>query len=300
MKYRVLLFYKYVDIENPAAMMDRERSVCQVLNIKGRIIVAQEGINGTVEGTVEDTEKYIAHLRGDKRFRDMYIKESEGNGKAFPRLSVKVKPEIVSTKFPSHINPRKRTGKYLQPHDLKKMYDQNDDFVVVDMRNDYEIASGYFEKTVNPGLVSSRDLAKPEVIEKLKIHKDKKIVTVCTGGVRCEKMSAYLLDQGFENVFQLHNGMHGYMEKYPGQNFKGTLFTFDDRKVMDWGGDREIVGKCYKCDAATEQYENCANEVCHKLFLVCDKCKYENDEAAFYCTADCKHSWNVDKQSVMG
>lgn len=288
MSTRVLLFYKYVKIENPSELMERERAVCNVLDIKGRIIIAEEGINGTVEGTVEATEKYIAHIKSDKRFRDMYIKDSVGDGKAFPRLQVKVKPEIVATKFPAHIDPRKKTGKYLQPHDLKKMYENNDDFVVVDMRNDYEIASGYFEKTINPGLVSSRDLAKPEVIEKLKIHRDKKVVTVCTGGVRCEKMSAYLLDQGFENVFQLHNGMHGYMEKYPGENFKGTLFTFDDRKVMDWGGDREIVGKCYKCDAKTEQYENCANEVCHKLFLVCDGCKNEYDNDKFYCEGACK------------
>jgi UPF0176 protein len=290
MKTRVLLFYKYVNVENPTEVMERERAVCNVLGLKGRIIIAHEGINGTVEGSVEETEKYIAHLRSDKRFRDMYIKESEGDGKAFPRLSIKVKPEIVSTKFGAHIDPRKKTGKYLQPHDLKRMYENNDEFVVIDMRNEFEIASGYFKNTVNPGLTTSRDLAKPEIIEKLKIHKDKKCITVCTGGVRCEKMSAFLIDQGFENVYQLHNGMHGYMEKYPGQDFLGTLYTFDDRKVMDFGGERTVVGKCLTCGTASERYENCANMKCHDNFITCNSCM-ESFGGVAYCSDDCKVKW---------
>ncbi len=290
MKTRVLLFYKYVTVENPSVVMERERCVCNVLGLKGRIIVANEGINGTVEGSLEETEKYIAHLRSDKRFRDMYIKESIGDGKAFPRLSIKVKPEIVSTKFSSDIDPRKKTGKYLQPHDLKRMYQNNDDFIVIDMRNEFEIASGYFKNTVNPGLTTSRDLAKTDVIEKLKIHRDKKVVTVCTGGVRCEKMSAFLIDQGFTNVHQLHNGMHGYMEKYPGEDFLGTLYTFDDRKVMDFGGDRTVVGRCGTCGTASEKYENCANMKCHDNFITCSACMEKYGGVA-YCSDVCKEGY---------
>lgn len=270
MTHKILLFYKYTGIDNPQALMERERAVCSVLDLKGRIIIAHEGINATVEGTIENIEKYRKHILSDPRFKKVQIKESEGTGDVFPRLQIRVKDEIVSTRFPKHINPEVKTGKYLQPHELKKMYENNEDFVVIDMRNDYEIASGYFKNTVNPGLKNSRDLI--DKVKDLKIHQDKKIVTVCTGGVRCEKMSAYLLDQGFKDVSQLHNGMHGYMEKYPGQDFLGTLYTFDNRKVMDFGGEREIVGKCFTCDAKTERYENCSNLKCHEHILICDNC----------------------------
>ena len=286
--FKIILFYKYANIDNPTMYMERERAVCNVLGLKGRIIIAEEGINGTLEGTIENIEKYKIHILNDKKFKNMNIKESVGNGEAFPRLSVKVKDEIVSTKLPKHINPNRETGKYLQPIDLKRMYDDNEDFVIVDMRNDYELASGYFDKTINLNLENSRDLQKSDVLDKIRIHKNKKLVTVCTGGVRCEKMSAYLLDQGFENVYQLHNGMHGFMEKYPGEHFKGTLYTFDNRKVMDFGGEREIIGRCFSCNNATERYENCANPICHKHFLVCENCVNRYDENDFYCKDECK------------
>lgn len=276
MKYEILLFYKYTTVKDVQALMDRERSVANVLGLTGRIVIAPEGMNGTLEGTPEATEKYKKHILSDPRFRHMSIKTSEGTGSAFPRLSVKVKDEIVSTKFPKRIDPRKETGKYLPPHELKRWYEEKKDFVVIDMRNDFEVASGYFEKTVNPGLRASRDL--PKAIEKLRIHKDTTVVTVCTGGVRCEKMSAYLLDQGFKDVHQLHNGMHGFMEKYPGEHFKGTLFTFDNRITMHWGGEREIVGKCVFCNDSTERYENCHVGLCHKKMLVCEECSKEKGD----------------------
>lgn len=303
----ILLFYKYTNIEDPKALMEREKAVCSVLGLKGRILVAGEGINGTVEGTNENTEKYIAHILSDKRFKGMNIKTSSGTEdlSAFPKLVVKVKGEIVSTKLPKEINPNRETGKHLDPTELKKWYENNEDFVIVDMRNDYELDSGYFEKTVNNevgfNLNASRDL--PEALQKsnLRIHKDKKIVTVCTGGVRCEKMSAYLVNQGFNNVYQLHNGMHAYMEKYPGQNFKGTLFTFDNRMVMDFGGDeREVVGKCVACDNASENYTNCSNnskldkndnskKLCNKKVIICKECinNLKNNKEDILCK-DCK------------
>ncbi len=282
MKYEVLLFYKYTTITDPKALMERERAVCTLLGLTGRIIIAEEGINGTLEGTVEATEKYKAHILSDKRFRSMSIKTSEGTGSAFPRLMIKVRNEIVGTQFPKSIDPRKKTGKYLPPHELKRWYDEGKDFVVVDMRNEYEIASGYFDKTVNPGLRASRNLV--QAVERLRIHQDKTVVTVCTGGVRCEKMSAYLIDQGFKDVHQLHNGMHGFMEMYPGQHFKGTLFTFDNRIVMDFGGDREIVGKCFSCAGTTEEYQNCEDIMCGSKLLICKECR--DSDKKFFC-ANC-------------
>lgn len=290
MPTKVLLFYKYVVVEDPAALMDRERAVCEVLGIKGRIIVAAEGVNANIEGTPESVDKYVEHLKRDKRFRDAHLKFTEGDGKAFPRLSVKIREGLVGHRFPERVTPLRRTGKYVQPHDLKKMYEEGrDDFIILDMRNDYEYNVGHFDKTLNLDLKASRDLAKKEVLEKIRVHQaDKKLITICTGGVKCEKMSSYLLDQGFDNVYQLHGGIQTYMKMYPGQDVKGALFTYDDRKVIHFGGDREIVGECYKCHAKTEQYENCANEICHKLFLVCDECKNEYDDQQFYCEESCK------------
>jgi UPF0176 protein len=257
-KNRVLLFYKYVGIENASILMERERAVCEVLNLKGRIIIAGEGINGTVEGTHEATEKYINHLKSDKRFKHMDIKESEGSGNAFPKLSVKVRNEIVATKLPTHINPNKNGARHILADEMHKMYKDGDDFVVVDMRNDYELASGYFKNTVDIGLKNSRDLNSEEVMDKLRIHKDKKIIAVCTGGVRCEKMAGYLVDQGFKDVSQLYNGIHSYMEKFPGEDWLGTLYTFDQRVTMNFGGDKDgnrvIVGKCTHCTAPSETY----------------------------------------------
>jgi UPF0176 protein len=304
MKYSVLLFYKYVKVDNPEALMDRERAVCEVLGIKGRIIVAKEGVNANIEGTPESIDKYVEHLKGDKRFRDAHLKFSEGDGKAFPRLSVKVREGLVGHRFPEHVSPLKRTGKYVQPHELKKMYEENsDDFIILDMRNDYEVNVGHFDKTLNLDLKASRDLAKPEVLDKIRIHAGdgKKLITICTGGVKCEKMSSFLLDQGIENVYQLHGGIQTYMKMYPGKDVKGALFTYDDRKVIHFGGDREIIGKCYQCGGKTENYENCAHEVCHQLLLVCDKCKHANDDSKFYCSVDCKHAAAaVDNQPVLG
>lgn len=250
--YTVLLFYKYVTIKDASTLMLYMKGLCEGLSLTGRIILAEEGVNGTLEGKTEDTERFLKQFLVDKRFKDIEVKKSVGIGNAFPKLSIKVREEIVATKLPKEINPRKKTGIYLKPEELHAFYEEGKDFVVIDMRNSYEIKSGYFDKTIDPGMSASRELS--DVVEKLRIYKDKTIVTTCTGGVRCEKMSAYLLHEGFKNVYQLHNGIHSYMEKYPGKNFKGTLYTFDNRRVMDFGGEREIVGRCADCDASTEDY----------------------------------------------
>lgn len=286
MKYKALLFYKYITIEDTHELMERERSVCDVLDIKGRIIIAEEGINANVEGTEENIEKYIAHLRRDSRFKKMDIKESTGTGSMFPRLSVKVREELVGHKFPAHIDARKKTGKYVTPSEMKKWYTENKDFVVVDMRNDFETAVGKFKNSVDMGLHASRDLK--EAITELKkvVPENKKVVTVCTGGVKCEKMSAYLLDQGYTDVFQLHNGIQSYMQKYPGEDFLGSLYTYDGRITLDFGGNREIIGVCEHCGAKAETFQNCSNDECARHFIICDECS--NAEDVVFCNETCK------------
>lgn len=286
--HQVLLFYKYVTIEDPTALMNSVRTLARAHNLLGRVLVAEEGINGTLEGTMEETETFAQSLLEDPRFSDMNIKRSSGTGKAFRKLYVKVRNEIVGTRFPKSIDPRVRTAPHLKPEELRRWYEEGKDFVVVDMRNDYEYQSGHFKDSINPGLGNSRDL--PEALPKLEALKDKTVLTVCTGGVRCEKMSAFLLEHGFSDLYQLENGMHTYMEQYPGKDFLGTLYTFDKRLTMDFGGEREIVGRCLLCGDQTEQYVNCANNFCHLHFLACERCQKEDGTC---CSVDCTEKMRV-------
>ena len=287
MQFQVLLFYKYVAIEKPEELKASYLLLCEKHQLKGRTIIAHEGINSTLEGTRENTEKFLQEFLQDTRFSDMQIKRSVSEGKSFPRLSVKVRNEIVGTRFPKEVDPTKKTGIYLKPEELREWYEKGKDFVVVDMRNSYEFESGHFKNSIDPGMTASREL--PEKIATIKEQvKDKPVLTVCTGGVRCEKMSAYLLHEGFKDVYQLDGGMHSYMEKYPGKDFLGTLFTFDDRLVMDFGGKREVIGKCKRCNALNEQYQNCANAECNMLFLICNDCM--SSEGPGFCSEKCEKS----------
>jgi UPF0176 protein len=283
MEHQVLLFYKYVTVENPQELRDWMFVRATELGLTGRVLVAEEGLNGTLEGSLENTRVFASELLADARFDDMNIKTSVGDGTTFKKLSVKVRNEIVGTQFdPKTVDPRIATGKHLSPEELRTWYENEKDFVVVDMRNEYEYQSGHFKDSVNPGLRNSRDL--PEAVAKLEGIKDKTVLTVCTGGVRCEKMSAFLLAQGFKDVYQLENGIHSYMEKYPGQDYLGTLYTFDQRVTMDFGGDRQIIGECRICSAKTERYVNCANDVCHLHFIACDACQKTGN---LLCTPGC-------------
>ncbi len=287
MTFQVLLFYKYITVSDPEALKRTYQVLCEKYNLKGRTIIAEEGINSTLEGTVEDTESFLKEFLIDARFSDMQIKRSKGDGDSFPRLSIKIRKEIVATQFPKEIDPSVATAPHLKPEELKSWYETDKDFVIVDMRNSYEFESGHFKKSIDPGMDASREL--PTLINKIKEEtKDKTILTVCTGGVRCEKMSAYLMHEGFKDVYQLDGGMHSYMEKYPGEDFLGTLFTFDNRLVMDFGGEREVIGKCKRCAAPNEQYQNCANAECNMLFLICNDCM--SSEGPGFCSERCEKS----------
>ncbi len=281
--HQVLLFYKYITIDAPDALAAWLRERAEAHALAGRAIIAHEGINATLEGTVEATEAFAAEFSADPRFADVSIKRSASQGSSFPKLSVKVRDEIVGTRFPKDlINPERRTAPRISARKLREQLARDEDLVIIDMRNEYEFRSGHFKGSVNPGLSSSRDL--PRALPKLEPYKQKKVVTVCTGGIRCEKMSAFLMENGFTNVSQLEDGIHAYMEAYPGEDFLGTLYTFDKRKTMHFGGEREVVGRCYLCEAPTEEYANCANDACHLHFLVCAGCM---GETGTYCSNEC-------------
>lgn len=286
--YQILLFYKYAPIKNPVHEMREQKRLCEKLGLTGRIIIADEGINGTVEGTLENTEEYIKIMTKDKRFSDVNWKKSEGTGSAFPKLKVKVREEIVSLHLhDKDIKPWKNTGKYLDAEELHSWFEEKREFFIVDMRNDYEHKSGYFEGSILPPFSNFRDLS--ELLPQLENLKNKTIVTVCTGGVRCEKASGFLVKNGFNDVYQLRNGIVTYMEKYPNEHFKGKLYVFDGRILMGFNtesDEHEVVGKCERCLKTSENYINCDTIGCHRHFILCEKCV---DEYGKICPEGCSY-----------
>jgi len=269
--------------------MKAQRKICEELNLKGRIIVSKEGINGTIEGLTENTNKYIKYMDDDTRFTNINWKKSVGTGNAFPKLSIKVRDEIVSLHLGDmDFNPSKITGKYLTSKELHDWFESKKEFYIVDMRNDYEYLSGRFENSVLPGLENFRDLKKE--LPRLAHLKDKTVLTVCTGGVRCEKASGFLMMSGFNDVYQLQNGIVTYMEKYPNEHFKGKLYVFDGRVTMGFNTKdpaHEIVGRCEKCDSPSEHYINCSTVGCHRHFIMCEKCL--DSEGKGVCPKGCDY-----------
>lgn len=286
-----MLFYKYTDIEDPKAETERQRAVLSVLGIKGRFIVANEGINGTGEGTAENIQKYIDWMNSQKMYKRIHWKLSQGTGNAFPKLSVKARKEIVSLHLADDLNPNQITGTHLKPEELHNWFNEGKEFYIVDMRNDYELKSGKFENTIFPGLRNFRDLN--QNIEKIKNLKDKTVLTVCTGGIRCEKASGFLKREGFNKVYQLDGGIVSYMSKYPGQNYKGSLYVFDGRETIHFdGGNHEIIGVCDFCENKTENYSNCANKSCNLKLLVCNRCATESLKFCEECKVDTTTSYS--------
>ncbi len=274
--------------------MAAQRAFCEALGMKGRIIVAKEGINGTIEGTKENTEKYIEWMNKDKRFKKIHWKKSVGDGTCFPRLSVKVRDEIVSLHLHENdFDPNETTGVHLKPEKLQEWYESGKEFYIVDMRNDYELQVGKFENTIFPGLKNFRDLR--ERLPEIENLKDKTVLTVCTGGVRCEKASGFLMKEGFKDVYQLDGGMVTYMEKFPSQHFKGSLYVFDKRKTITFDDptNHEVIGRCVKCEAPSERYVNCAYPQCHEHMIVCETC--DPDQNCSYCGPSCEALHNASR-----
>lgn len=288
--HEILLYYKYTSVQDPQELKKQQEELCKKLNLKGRIIVANEGINGTVEGLKENTTKYIEEMIKNPLFTDIHFKKSVGDGNAFPRISVKVRSEIVSAHLgEDDFSPTQITGKYISAEELHEWIENKKQFFIIDMRNDYEHKVGYFENSILPPLANFRDL--PKILPELEHLKDKTIVTVCTGGVRCEKASGFLVKHGFTDVYQLYGGIVTYMEKYPNEDFKGKLYVFDNRVVMGFSTDdpkHEIVGKCDKCGEKSDNYLDCDYKHCkgHRHFICCKNCLEKDGKA--YCSEECK------------
>lgn len=269
--YIIILFYKFVNISDPEGVVKAHKAKCVELGIKGRMLVAPEGINGTFEGTRDQIDAYKAFVHSDPRFADILFKESAGTGSAFPKVSIKARDEVVTLGI-SDFDVKNETATELTASELQEWYAKNEDFVVLDLRNDYEIECGKFEGTVDPKLSNFREL--PEKLEEIKHLKDKKVVAVCTGGIRCEKATCLLKREGFSDLYQLKDGIHTYMKEYPGEHFKGTLFVFDNRMTTDVVEipNKEIIGECVFCGEKSENY--CSDDTTRpsRKIICCENC----------------------------
>lgn len=297
-EFTIILFYKYVHLDQPKEEMTRQRKLCEELGFKGRMIIAEEGINATLEGTTENVEKYIDSMKADPRFADVHWKKSTGTGSAFPKLKIKVRPEIVSLHLEKDLDPNQITGKRLKPEELKQWYEEGRKFRVVDMRNDYEFKVGRFKDSMIPSLKNFRDLSKN--LDKIEDFKEETVLTVCTGGVRCEKASGLLVREGFKDVYQLDGGIVSYMEKFPAQEFEGTLYTFDNRIIMDFDEPERhvVIGTCDFCSAKTEDFYNCKNPQCNLKVLSCSDC-YEKMDGQVFCSDECRDTIRSSRETVI-
>ncbi|HCY0736574.1 TPA: rhodanese-related sulfurtransferase [Staphylococcus aureus] len=301
MNYQVLLYYKYTTIDDPEQFAQDHLAFCKAHHLKGRILVSTEGINGTLSGTKEETEQYMAHMHADERFKDMVFKIDEAEGHAFKKMHVRPRKEIVALDLEEDVDPRHTTGQYLSPVEFRKAL-EDDDTVIIDARNDYEFDLGHFRGAIRPNIMRFRDL--PDWIKENKaLFADKKVVTYCTGGIRCEKFSGWLLKEGFEDVAQLHGGIatYGKDPETKGQYWDGKMYVFDDRISVDINQvEKTIIGKDWFDGKPCERYINCANPECNKQILVS-----EENEAKYLgaCSYDCaKHERNryVQANNISG
>ncbi|MCY1615083.1 rhodanese-related sulfurtransferase [Staphylococcus pettenkoferi] len=288
MDYRVLLYYKYVTIDDPETFAQEHLDFCKSLGLKGRILVSTEGLNGTLSGPVEATEKYKEHVRSDERFKDIVFKEDKAEEHAFKKMHVRPRKEIVAFDLDEDVNPKELTGKYYSPSEFKEAL-LSDDTIILDARNDYEYDLGHFRGAVRPDITRFRDL--PDWIRN---HKDelsgKKIVTYCTGGIRCEKFSGWLKREGFEDVGQLEGGIatYGKDPETQGEYWDGKMYVFDERISVDVNHvNKTVVSKEWFDGTPCERYINCSNPECNKQILVSE----ENEErylgaCSYECAAD--------------
>jgi UPF0176 protein len=284
--YRVLLYYKYVPIEDPVTFAQEHLAACKEIGLKGRILVSDEGMNGTCSGTIEQTDSYMSMMKADERFADMVYKIDEAEGHAFKKMHVRPKKEIVYLGLDDDINPNELTGKYLEPKEFFEQM-QAEDTVVIDARNDYEFDLGHFRGAIRPEIRNFRDL--PEWIRDNKeMFEGKKVLTYCTGGIRCEKFSGWLVREGFEDVAQLHGGIatYGKDPEVKGQLWDGQMYVFDERIAVPINQvEHVIVGKDHFTGEPCERYVNCANPDCNDKIL----CSEENEHKYLRsCSDECR------------
>jgi UPF0176 protein len=297
---KILLYYKFTPISDPEAVKLWQKTLCEKLNLKGRILISQHGLNGTVGGEIDDLKSYIKETKNFAPFKGVVFKWSDGSRDDFPKLSVRARKEIVAFDAENELKVDENGvvggGQHLKPaqvHELVEEY--GDDVVFFDGRNKHEAAIGKFKNAVVPDVETSRDFIRELESGKYEDLKNKKIVTYCTGGIRCEILSSLMKNRGFDDVYQIDGGIVKYGETYGDDGlWEGNLYVFDDRMNVKFSDKAKDIGECIRCGGNTSNYENCAEVSCNKLVLVCESCA--NDK--FYCSDACAELRTAALQSL--
>lgn len=286
------MYYKFQPVADPETVRLWQRALCEKLGLKGRILISQHGINGTVGGEVDDLKTYVKETK--QYFKDTMFKWSEGGREHFPKLQVKVRPEIVSFGAGDELKVDENGvvggGKHLKPREVNELVQKHGDNVVFfDGRNAYEAAVGRFKNAVVPNTATSKDFIAELESGRYDHLKDKKVVTYCTGGIRCEILSPLMKNRGFKEVYQLDGGIVKYGEQYGDDGlWEGSLYVFDDRMGVKFSDKAKDIGTCIHCNGSTSNYENCALKSCNKLVLICETCK--RNSAMLYHTDACREA----------
>ncbi|HUZ40298.1 MAG TPA: rhodanese-related sulfurtransferase [Acidimicrobiales bacterium] len=279
---KIILFYEFTPLDDPDAIRLWQRTLCEKLSLKGRILISHHGINGTLGGDIDDLRRYVAATKEFAGFRMIDFKWSEGSADDFPRLRVRVRDEVVSFGATDELTVDHRGvvggGDRLSPQEIHELVERRgDDVVFFDARNAFEAEIGRFKDAVIPRVRATRDFATVLDSGCYDHLKHKAVVTYCTGGVRCEVLSALMIRRGFQEVYQLDGGIVRYGEAFGDDGlWEGSLYLFDARMHHEFSDHSKVLGACERCAAPTSQYHNCANLACRKLILLCRVCEMDN------------------------
>jgi len=275
---KVILYYGFTPLTDPEAIRLWQLTLCESLELKGRILISPHGINGTLGGDMAAVKKYIKATKQYLPFKNIEFKWSEGTGDDFPRLKVKVRSEVVSFGAPGELVVDEQGvvggGVPLKPqevHDLVRA--KGDEVVFFDGRNAFEAEIGRFKGAIVPDVATTHDFMKELESGKYDHLKKKPVVTYCTGGVRCEVLSSLMIKRGFEEVYQLDGGIVRYGEAFGDDGlWEGSLYIFDNRMNQEFSDHSAVIGKCEQCSSPTSKFYNCTNLDCRKLILLCESC----------------------------
>lgn len=290
MTEKIIIYYKFTPLADPEAIKLWQKNLCEKLNLKGRILISKHGINGTVGGEINSVKAYVKAMKGYEPFKKTVFKWSDGSADSFPRLSVKVRDEIVAFGAADELQVDENGviggGKHLKPEEVHKLVEERgDDVVFFDGRNAYEAAVGKFKNAVVPDTRTTRDFKKELESGKYDDIKDKPIVTYCTAGVRCEILSSLMKNRGFKEVYQIDGGIVKYGEKYKDEGlWEGSLYIFDGRMNQRFSENAKDIGECVHCHGKTSNYENCALKSCNNLVLICEDCHRATDTCSEACS----------------
>jgi len=273
---KILLFYAFTPLADPDAVRLWQRDLCESLGLGGRIILSSQGINGTVGGELKAVKKYLRKTREYAPFTNLDVKWSEGRGDDFPRLSVRVRHELVSFGAPDELRVDENGviggGKRLTPEQLHELVAEKD-VTFFDGRNAFEAQIGRFKDAVIPPVSNTREFVAELDSGRYDHLKDQPVVTYCTGGIRCEVLSSLMVSRGFREVYQLDGGIARYGETFRDEGlWEGSLYVFDNRMSVTFSDSATVVGRCSQCGDPTSRMQNCNDLACRVQLVVCETC----------------------------